>query len=82
ADPDEGSLSAGFTLPRGSVLRATLGRDSQTPCEFRSAHPVTLWPLQVAQAEYFGNPAASLGRLAASEPKARAGLRITLRTGA
>ncbi|UVM55690.1 type VI secretion system baseplate subunit TssF [Pseudomonas sp. B21-012] len=82
ADPDEGSLSAGFTLPRGSVLRATLGRDSQTPCEFRSAHPVTLWPLQVAQAEYFGNPAARLGRLAASEPKARAGLRITLRTGA
>ena len=82
ADPDEGSLSAGFTLPRGSVLRATLGRNSQTPCEFRSAHPVTLWPLQVAQAEYFGNPAANLGRLAASEPKARAGLRITLRTGA
>jgi type VI secretion system protein ImpG len=43
---------------------------------------VTLWPLKVSQAEYFGNPAAVLGRLAASEPKAKAGLRITLRTGA
>ncbi len=43
---------------------------------------MTLWPLQVTQAEYFGNPAAVLGRLAASEPKAKAGLRITLRTGA
>jgi type VI secretion system protein ImpG len=81
-DPDEGSLASGFTLPRGSIMRAALGRDSQTACEYRTAHPVTLWPLQVSHAEYFGSPAAVLGRLAASEPKAKAGLRITLRTGA
>ncbi|SDS44195.1 type VI secretion system protein ImpG [Pseudomonas asplenii] len=81
-DPDEGSLASGFTLPRDSVLRATLGKDTQTSCEYRTAHAVTLWPLQVSQAEYFGNPAAVLGRLAASEPKAKAGLRLTLRTGA
>lgn len=82
ADPDEGSLSQGFTLPRGSVLRGALGRDSQTSCEYRTAHEVQLWPLKVSNAEYFGNPAAVLGRLAASEPQAKAGLRITLRTGA
>ncbi|NWD76614.1 type VI secretion system baseplate subunit TssF [Pseudomonas gingeri] len=82
ADPDEGSLAGGFTLPRDSVLRATLGKDTQTSCEYRSAHAVTLWPLQVSHAEYFGNPSAVLGRLAASEPKAKAGLRLTLRTGA
>ncbi|QXI28446.1 type VI secretion system baseplate subunit TssF [Pseudomonas vanderleydeniana] len=81
-DPDEGSLAGGFTLPRDSVLRATLGKDTQTSCEYRTAHAVTLWPLQVSQAEYFGNPATVLGRLAASEPKAKAGLRLTLRTGA
>ena len=81
-DPDEASLSSGFTLPRDSVLRASLGRDAQTPCEYRSAHPVTLWPLKVTQAEYFGSPATVLGRLAASETKAKAGLRITLKTGA
>ncbi|NWB85938.1 type VI secretion system baseplate subunit TssF [Pseudomonas gingeri] len=81
-DPDEGSLAGGFTLPRDSVLRATLGKDTQTSCEYRSAHAVTLWPLQVSHAEYFGNPSAVLGRLAASEPKAKAGLRLTLRSGA
>ncbi|WP_342654180.1 type VI secretion system baseplate subunit TssF [Pseudomonas sp. F3-2] len=81
-DPDDGSLSSGFTLPRDSILRATLGRDSQTSCEYRSAHPVTLWPLKVSQAEYFGNPATVLGRVAAGEPRAKAGLRLTLRTGA
>ena len=43
---------------------------------------MTLWPLEVAQADYFGNPAAVLGRLAASEPRAKAGLRIRLRSGA
>ncbi|WP_416421575.1 type VI secretion system baseplate subunit TssF [Pseudomonas sp. App30] len=81
-DPEEGALGAGFTLKRGTALRATLGRDSQTCCEYRTAHDVTLWPLALAQAEYFGNPQAVLGRLAASEPKARAGLRLTLRTSA
>lgn len=81
-DPDEGSLAAGFRLPRDSVLRANLGRNSQTPCEFRSTQDVTLWPLQVARAEYFGNPGAVLGRLASSVPQARAGLRLTLRSGA
>ena len=81
-DPNEGSLSSGFTLHRDSVLRAALGRDSQTSCEYRSAHSVTLWPLKVSHAEYFGNPSTMLGRLAASEPKAKAGLRITLTTGA
>ena len=81
-DPNEGSLSDGFTLPCDSVMRASLGRDSQTPCEYRTAHEVTLWPLQVTQADYFGNPSTVLGRLAASEPKAKAALRITLRTGA
>jgi len=81
-DPNEGSLSDGFTLPRDSVMRASLGRDSQTPCEYRTSHEVTLWPLQVTQADYFGNPSTVLGRLAASEPKAKAALRITLRTGA
>ncbi|BAP42602.1 type VI secretion system baseplate subunit TssF [Pseudomonas sp. LJDD11] len=82
ADPDEGSLADGFTLPRGSVLRAALGRDSQTSCEYRSTQDVNLWPVQVSRAEYFGNPGTVLGRLAAAEPKAKAALRITLRSGA
>jgi len=81
-DQDEGSLSSGFTLPRDSVLRASMGRGTQTSCEYRSAHPVTLWPLKISHAEYFGNPVTVLGRLAATEPNAKAGLRITLRSSA
>jgi type VI secretion system protein ImpG len=80
-NPDDGSLDSGFRLPRHSVLRAPLGKEGQTPCEFRTAHEVTLWPLRVAQAEYIANPAAELGRLAAAEPRAKAALRLTLRSG-
>lgn len=80
-DTNEGSLAGGFTVARNSTLRGLLGRDEQTACEYRSAHEVTLWPLSISRAEYFGNPAAVLGRLAANEPKARAGLRLRLQTG-
>lgn len=79
-DAQGSALATGFTLPRGTALRAPLAAGGQTACEYRSAHEVTLWPVQVQQAEYFGNPGAQLGRLAASEPNARAGLRLQLRT--
>lgn len=82
ADPNEGSLSSGFTLERGASLRGALGSEAQTACEYRTCQPVTLWPLEVTQASYFGNPSTQLGRLAASEPNAKAAVRLRLRTGA
>lgn len=82
ADPDEGSLASGFRIERGAALRGQLGHEEQTACEYRTCHEVTLWPLEVSRAEYFGNPATALGRLAAAEPRAKAGLRIRLKCGA
>lgn len=82
ADPDEGSLASGFRIERGAALRGQLGHEEQTACEYRTSHDVTLWPLEVSRAEYFGNPATALGRLAAAEPRAKAGLRIRLKCGA
>ena len=46
------SLPAGFCIPRGTALRSPLGRGQRTPCEYRTAHPVTLWPLQIAEVSY------------------------------
>jgi type VI secretion system protein ImpG len=48
----EGSLAAGFTVPRGTMLRGQMPRGEQTACQFRTAHDVTLWPLTVAEARY------------------------------
>lgn len=42
-----GSMHSGYTLPAGSALKAQLAEGEQTACEFRTAHEVTLWPLEI-----------------------------------
>src|SRR5258707_529284 len=46
------SLPVGFPIPRGTALRSPLARGQRTACEYRTAHPVTLWPLQIAEVSY------------------------------
>jgi len=46
-DEKQPSLNGGVVVPRGTAIRATLQRPEAT-CEYRTAHDVTLWPLQVA----------------------------------
>jgi type VI secretion system protein ImpG len=81
-DLDEGSLVEGFDIPRGTVLRGTLGRDAQTPCEYRTAHATRLWPMEVTAAEYFSHTG-PVGRpdLAILQ-HSKAGIRLRLRTTA
>ncbi|WP_326535478.1 type VI secretion system baseplate subunit TssF [Pseudorhodoferax sp.] len=52
----EGSLPEGYTLPAGSQLRARRGADDATPCDFRTGHALTLWPLDLAAARLAGPP--------------------------
>lgn len=81
-DLTEGALGAGFRVPRQTVLRSLLGKGDQTTCEYRTAHEVTLWPLELADARYFPC-AGKLGKLdlARFGPVAAA-LRLRLRVGA
>ena len=55
--PDHGEpgLAEGFRLPRGSVLSTRLEPGQRTPCQFRTAHDVILWPLQIKEAKCFGH---------------------------
>lgn len=74
------SLAPGFKLPRDSVLRSILGKGDQTPCEYRTAHEVTLWPLEVTQAEYVTR---SMGALDVPRLQgAKAALRLRLKATA
>src|SRR5258706_10779857 len=52
-DPAESNLASGVVVPRGAALQSVHVRGAQTRCQFRTAHDVTLWPLQVASVEYF-----------------------------
>ncbi|MDS4031052.1 MAG: type VI secretion system baseplate subunit TssF [Candidatus Contendobacter sp.] len=79
-DPTEGALEKGFVVPRGGELRGILGKSEQTPCEYRTAHDVTLWPLELIEAQYFAGrePVAQLEP--ADLARVRAGVRLRLRT--
>jgi type VI secretion system protein ImpG len=76
----EASQSNGFALPRGTVLRAQLPKGEQTACEFRTAHAVTLWPLDVTEATLTGAPSdLPINRLPVDRP-VRGAIRIRLQT--
>lgn len=76
-DQTEGSLADGFVIPRARAMRSTMGKGDQTACEYRTAHDVTLYPIQVVEAKYFTRD------LATVQPPpvegAKAGFRIRLR---
>jgi type VI secretion system protein ImpG len=73
----EGALAEGFPVPAGSVLRSQLGKGDQTPCEFRTAHEVKLWPLTIEAAE-FRRDALSLG--VPERPGVKSAFCLTLKT--
>ena len=81
-DLTEGGLADGFEIPRGSALRSQLGPDDKTACEYRTGHAVTLWPLEIAEAEYLPT-AAAIGNVGLPVMQgARAAIRIRLRATA
>ena len=73
------ALAAGVALPRGSALRSVIPKGEQTACEFRTAHDVTLWPIELGDVEYFSYaPDLPLGQLGLAN-RVRSGLRMSLR---
>lgn len=47
-DPAQGKVTAGFHVPRHTILYATSGRGEQ--CRFRTAWDTVLWPLKISSA--------------------------------
>jgi len=77
-DLNEAGLAQGYTIPRGTAMRSTVGKDDRTACDYRTAHETQLWPLQIKEAKYYSS-AAGLASIGIGAPEGvRAGLRITL----
>ena len=80
-DPDNPNLAKGYEVPRRSAILSMLARGRDVHCEFRTAHAVTLWPLELRSVQVFTHAAdLPMTRL----PQARGsqgGLRIRLRCG-
>lgn len=73
-------LTRGFPVPRGTSLHSEAVRGQNTHCEFRTAHAVTLWPLEITAVQYFTHaPDLPVNRLPVGR-QVRGGLRIRLRS--
>lgn len=81
-DMGEGSLASGFKVPRDTALHSQLGKGDQTACEFRTAHDVTLWPIELVEARYFACGAHVAGVDLSRLGGVKAALRLRLRVGA
>lgn len=76
----ETALTGGFVLPRATMLRGQMPRGEVTACQFRTAHDVTLWPIEIAEARYLPQaPDLPVNALPISEP-VRGVVRLRLRT--
>ncbi len=74
------TMPAGVLLPKGTELRSLLGTEDQTNCVFRTAHPVHMLPVTVAEAEYIGAGAAVAALGVPGSSLAKAALRLRLRS--
>ena len=80
-DPNDPNLVASKTVPRGTMMSAAAAADERTACDFRTAHDVVLWPMQVVSATYFSfAPDLPLNTLPLAVP-VKGGVRIRLKTG-
>jgi type VI secretion system protein ImpG len=73
------ALKDGFLLPRHTVLRSALPEGQQTPCQFRTSADLTLWPLEIAEAEYIDGRGALVAAGVAQGVEGRAAIRLRLR---
>jgi len=80
--PDLGNpaLNAGYKVARGAPMRSVLGKDDATACEYRTAHELTLWPIELVEAKFFTNGGTIAGVEARLPANVKAGLRLRLRT--
>lgn len=78
-DLQGGKFENGYPVPRDTAMFGILGKGDVTPCEFRTAHPVTLWPVSLSEVEYLGSAAVSALGLA-EQRGAKAAIRFRLNT--
>ena len=72
-DPRDPGPEEGFSLERGTALRS---QSDETPCQFRTAHEVRLWPLKIVDSRYYTRTIVELGLPSSLEAKAALSIRL------
>jgi len=79
-DPTQGSMEDGFLLKRGTTLRSPLREGDNTACQFRTAHDVTLWPIEISEAEYLSGRGEVMAAGVGENREAKAAIRLRLKS--
>jgi type VI secretion system protein ImpG len=79
-DLTEGTLNEGYLVPKQSGLRSQIGKDEQTACDYRTAHDLTLWPIELIEAQYLAGAGAVANLGVPSLPGLKAGIRLRLKS--
>jgi type VI secretion system protein ImpG len=74
------ALQKGYVLPRGSAMCSVLGAGDNTACEYRSAHTLTLWPIELVEAKFFTHAGNQAGMGVTLPATVKAGVRLRLRS--
>ncbi len=80
-DPADPNLVKGYPVPRGSAVLSELARGQDTHCEFRTAHEVTLWPVELTGAQYFSHASDLPWARLPQAQGTRGGVRFKLKSG-
>jgi type VI secretion system protein ImpG len=79
-DMSNPALQKGFVVPRGSAMRSVLGKGDNTACEYRSAHQLSLWPIELAEAKFYTHGGNQAGLNLQLPAAVKAGIRLRLRS--
>lgn len=78
ANPQLAASADGIVVPRHTALRGMLDKCASTRCEYRTAHALTLWPIEISHAKFFTHTG-SLGSTEAASRALPAGVKAGLR---
>ncbi|RBI87371.1 type VI secretion system baseplate subunit TssF [Rhodosalinus halophilus] len=81
-DMENSALAEGFEVPRHTELRSSVIEGAQKACRFRTAQDVTLWPVEIAEAEYIDGRGALVAAGVVRDAPGRAAIRLRLRRAA
>lgn len=78
-DMENAVLDDSFTVKRETVLRSTSPDGASAPCIFRTAMDLSLWPIEVTEAEYIDGRGELVAAGVVGDVEARAGIRLRIR---
>ncbi|MGI3171007.1 type VI secretion system baseplate subunit TssF [Pseudooceanicola sp. C21-150M6] len=78
-DPANGSLTTGFVLPRHTRMRSKIIDGTQTACTFLTAQDITMYPVEIAEAEYIDSRGELVAAGVAGGAETRAAIRLRIR---